>query len=149
MANTPRIGVVLVHGVGTAGQSDTLVDFGESIIGWVARWQRAHGHEPRYGPTRLNFAQVDDGGDGPIPYTTLHVPSEPDGETTQTWVVAEAWWAASARPLPFLSMLFWSFRYLLSIVCYLWREMGERLKRILPQFVTRHDGRWWYRLADA
>ena len=45
-------------------------------------------------------------------------------------------------------MLSWSFRYLLSLVLYLSAEMRERALRILPRFVTRHDGRWWYRLTD-
>jgi dienelactone hydrolase len=143
-----RVGVLLVHGVGTAKHSDTLIDFGESILGWVARWQRAQGVEPSYGKTCLNFASIDSGDDNAIPYTTLEVPSVADPTRNDTWVVAEAWWASSARPFGFTAMLFWSVRYLGSLLFYLATSSGDRFLRLFSRSLSAHDGGSWYRLVD-
>jgi hypothetical protein len=145
----PRIGVLFVHGVGNTGHSDTLIDFGEAFAGWVARWQRARGIEPAYGKAVLTFGTQDNSSDDRVPYAELTVPLDPEAQNSQTWVCAEAWWASSVRPMPFLTLLWWSLRYLGSLVFYLASNAADRLLRLAFGHESEHDGHYLYRLIDA
>src|SRR5205085_1299284 len=102
-----------------AAHSDTLIDFGRSFFGWVARWEEAQSLSPEYGKTELNFVPIDEGVDHPIPHAELRLPATPDRPQPPIWVCAEAWWDSSARPMPFTAMIGWSFRYLLRLLVYL------------------------------
>jgi hypothetical protein len=144
-----RVGVLFVHGVGQTPHSDTLIQFGQAFAGWVARWQQARGEQPQYGPAALNFDPLDAGSDNPIPHAEVRVPRGLDGRESQTWVCAEAWWANSIQPLPFLTMLWWSLRYLAGLIVYLASSALDRLGRLLFGHQSEHDGGYGYRVVDA
>jgi hypothetical protein len=122
--NSQRLGVLFVHGVGQTSRSDTLIDFGNAFAGWVARWQRAQGIQPDYGEVELSFTPYDAGADRTVAYAEFATPGD------KTWVMAEAWWAASLRPLPFATMLDWSFLHLALLTAHLFRSVRRRLDRL-------------------
>jgi hypothetical protein len=139
--NEKRVGILFVHGVGQASHSDTLIDFGRAFAGWVARWQRAQGDEPQFGEAELCFTPYDAGSDNSVPFAELHVPGG------NTWVFAEAWWAASARPMPFTAMLTWSWRTLWGLVFHLFETMLRRVDRVLGN-KSDYDAGWFARFVD-
>src|SRR5689334_18233795 len=101
-----RHGVVFVHGVGAQRQSDTLLDFGEPLLAWVADWYRARGAaSPRVGGVALRFAPVDAGDADSLARATVCLPNGDE------WVWAEAWWATSNRQPGFGTMVAWSVGY--------------------------------------
>jgi len=147
--NRSRIGVLLVHGVGTPAHSDTLIDFGQAFVGWVARWQQGRSEQPAYGHAALNFTPYDGGSDHPIPYAEFRAPPGPRDPVAPIWVCAEAWWASSARPLAFTTMVAFSLRYLWSLLAHLILGLGHRASRLQPGKQSIHDGNFWYRLVDV
>jgi hypothetical protein len=140
--NAQRVGVLFVHGVGQTAHSNTLIDFGNAFAGWVARWLQAHGRQPAYREVELSFTPYDAGSDNTVPYAEMVAP---DG---RTWVFAEAWWANSVRPMPFTTMMSWSWQYLWSIVWHLRRSIARRFDRLFGN-PSQYDAGWLPRFVDA
>jgi hypothetical protein len=125
VAGPKRVGVVFVHGVGTSQESDTLIDFGGMLVGWLQRWYRGHQDmdSPRLTRGRLRFDPYDTGASTiDVSNATIELPNG------DAWVCVEAWWALSARPLPFTAMLTWSFRHLWGL---LWNLAESRMRRLV------------------
>ena len=126
-------GVVFVHGLGTQRQSDALLDQGDPLAYWLLRW---HGARPggkgkfRIARTELGFATTDTGAEFVPAHTRLTMGTEDGGE--ETWVLTEAWWAASNRRQPFSRMVSWSARQLgrfsQSLVVSAWGRLLDREK---------------------
>jgi hypothetical protein len=148
-SNGSRIGVLFVHGVGRAAHGDTLIDFGQSFVGWVARWQWAQNRQPDYRRTELNFTPYDPGSDNPIPYAELNIPRDTNTGRESTWVCSEAWFASSFRPMPFTTMLVWSVRYLFTLIAQLISYTGHSFTRLSAANVSVHDGGLGYRVVDV
>lgn len=125
-----RHGVVFVHGVGSQRKSETLLQMGQPLLDWLARWDEARGAaRPRVQATELSFAPVDVGGpDDILPHATLDVSH---GSTRDTWVCTEAWWASSTFAPGFATMLAWSVRYLGDIIDHLLACTAQRVRRLL------------------
>ena len=139
--NSQRLGVLFVHGVGQARQSDTLVDFGNAFAGWVARWQAPQAIQPGYREVVLSFTPYDAGSDRTVAHAEFAAPGG------KTWVMAEAWWADSLRPLPFATMLGWSFGHLAQLIAYLFRSVRRRLDRLFGN-PSPYDAGPFARLVD-
>ena len=132
-------GVLFVHGVGDQRKSDTLLDQGNPLFGWLWRWFRAFGSTVRVGRVELSFAPVDVGPADVPPWGRLELPG-------RRWSMAEVWWAASDRPPDLATMLGWSFRHLRDIIAQLWRNVLQRVDRLLHEDLTEHPtqpSRWW------
>src|SRR3954447_4234764 len=98
-------GVLLVHGIGSQRQSDTLIGIGDRLLGWLTQWFAARGPAtPRIARSELSFAS--DSADGVRSSTVLTLP------TGERWVLTEAWWAASVRRQKFSTMAWWAIMHL-------------------------------------
>jgi hypothetical protein len=118
-------GIVVIHGVGAARQSDTLIDMGQPLFAWVAIWAREKGLRVRFEDAGLAFSQLDDGTPRDPPHATLAV-SDAAGHPQLTWVMAEAWWSLSVRQPPVATIVWWAML---------------QAFRLLPEFVQVAHGR--------
>jgi hypothetical protein len=86
-----RVGVVFVHGIGTQPACETFLDWSGSIVRVLRDWCLDHDYvrdpvrlcDYDLSGARLSILEVD-------------VPAH-DGHDAQTWVMTEAWWAATTR----------------------------------------------------
>lgn len=87
-----RIGLVLVHGIGTQEPAETFLDWSGPIVRILTAWRIDHGMPPD--PViRSSFSFSGSS----QPYLELDVPAT-DGHPARRFVVTEAWWAAQIRP---------------------------------------------------
>ena len=86
-----RIGVVFVHGIGTQPACETFLDWSGSIAGLLADWRSEHD----FGEDPVRRCDYDLSGLR-LPIVELAVP-EYEEHPAQTWVLTEAWWAATTR----------------------------------------------------
>lgn len=86
-----RVGVVFVHGIGTQPACETFLDWSGSIVRVLGDWMNEHG----YANDPVRRCDYDLSGTR-LPILELAVP-EHDGHSAQTWVMTEAWWAATTR----------------------------------------------------
>jgi hypothetical protein len=86
-----RTGVVFVHGIGTQPACETFLDWSGSIVGLLSAWRTEHG----FGEDPVRRCNYDLTG-ARLPILEVEVP-EYDGHPAQSWVMTEAWWAATTR----------------------------------------------------
>ncbi len=86
-----RVGVVFVHGIGTQAACETFLDWSGAVVGVLADWRMDHG----FGEDPVLRCDYDLTG-ARLPILEVEVP-EYDGHAAQTWVMTEAWWAATTR----------------------------------------------------
>jgi len=86
-----RIGVIFVHGIGTQPACETFLDWSGSIVDVLADWRTEHG----FGQDPVRRCDYDLSG-ARLPIVELDVPAY-DGHPAQSWVMTEAWWAATTR----------------------------------------------------
>jgi hypothetical protein len=86
-----RIGVVFVHGIGTQPACETFLDWSGAIVRVMSDWRTDHG----LGGDPVRRCDYDLSGDR-LPILEVDVP-EYAGHPAQTWVMTEAWWAATTR----------------------------------------------------
>jgi hypothetical protein len=145
-----RHGVLFVHGLGQQPQSDTLLWFGRPLVDWLMRWHQARGEPaPVVESVTLGFWPFDPGEFFFQPRARLRLP-RPDGQP-DTWVLAEAWWAASSQRPDFWSMIAWTWRYLKVAIAGLLHAARVRWRRLLHPKPNSTDpqGRWgWVRFVD-
>lgn len=91
----PRKGILVVHGIGSQPESDTLLLIGAPLLRWIKRASVKHGYAVNYEETHLRFRPTDDGQGGAPAHTTLTM--TPACGPAETWVLAEAWWAGSIQ----------------------------------------------------
>ena len=86
-----RIGVVFVHGIGTQPACETFLDWSGSIVDVLSGWRADHG----FGADPVVRCEYDLSGTR-LPILEVDVP-EYAGHRAETWVMTEAWWAATTR----------------------------------------------------
>jgi hypothetical protein len=86
-----RIGVVFVHGIGTQPACETFLDWSGSIVKVLGDWRFDH----HLGTDPVQRCDYDLTGTR-LPIVEVGVP-EYEGHLAQTWVMTEAWWAATTR----------------------------------------------------
>ena len=91
-ADPNKVGVVLIHGIGTQKASETLLDWTRPVVGLLADWRRDHGFD--VDPVRRSQYSFSGAS---LPFLELEIPASGD-HPAQTWVVTEAWWATQMRP---------------------------------------------------
>jgi hypothetical protein len=105
-----RVGVVLVHGIGSQKPGETLLLWAHSLLRVVNAWAAttsgvAHGND------HALTADIDlDGHERP--WVAIDVPAAPDAAEVpshgrQTWLLTEAWWAARVSPPTLSEMYRW------------------------------------------
>ena len=97
----PRVGIVFVHGIGKQAESDAIREFGGHLLRWLREWHEARGQALEVERSVLSYG---DRGEPPARFSVRI----PRGEgPAQTWVLAEAWWAARLRAPSFPRMVGW------------------------------------------
>lgn len=91
-ADPDKIGVVLIHGIGTQKASETFLDWTRPVVALLADWRREHGFD--VDPVRRSQYSFSGAS---LPFLEIDIP-ELDDHPAQTWVVTEAWWATQMRP---------------------------------------------------
>ncbi len=106
----PTLGVLFVHGIGEQPEGDTLLAFGDPLLDWLRRWFDRDLPGAPVGRIEVRDAhlQRDRAGVASPPHALLDLDVTADGvRTTQRWVLAEHWWAATVRPPPFGRLAWW------------------------------------------
>ena len=91
-ADPNKVGVVLIHGIGTQKASETFLDWTRPVVALLADWRRDHGFD--VDPVRRSQYSFNGAS---LPFLELEIPPLGD-HPAQTWVVTEAWWATQMRP---------------------------------------------------
>ena len=87
-----RIGLVLVHGIGTQQPGETFLDWSAPIVRVLTAWRLDHGLPPDpVVRSQFSFSGASQ------PYLELDLPAI-DEHPARRIVVTEAWWAAQIRP---------------------------------------------------
>ena len=84
-----RVGVVFVHGIGTQPACETFLEWSCPIVELLSGWRSGHG----FGEDPVLRCDYDLSGRD-LSFLELDVP-EYDGHPAQSWVMTEAWWAAT------------------------------------------------------
>ncbi|MBM2811874.1 MAG: hypothetical protein HW416_2633 [Chloroflexi bacterium] len=128
-----RKGIVVIHGVGAHAQSGTLLDIGQPLLDWVARWMDLRAQPYRFDRARLAFAAGDTGVSTDPPHVAFSVEGRA-GHDPIDWVMAEAWWAFSLRQPGIATMILWTLRHIFQIVAQLRARTWQRAQRLFdPQ----------------
>lgn len=90
-AELERVGVVLVHGIGSQGPAETFLDWSTPLVELLADWRRAVGL-PGDPVVRSEFSFSSSG----PPLLELDIPPYA-GRSAARWLITEAWWAADLR----------------------------------------------------
>jgi hypothetical protein len=115
-----RIGIVFVHGIGTQPACETFLDWSGSIVSLLADWRSEHG----FAQDPVRRCDYDLTGTR-LPILELDVP-EYEGHPARTWVVTEAWWAATTRAPGLGSMTTYVRRALPGIMAGIRSSYGKR-----------------------
>lgn len=99
-----RVGVVVIHGIGTQKPGETLLLWAHSLLRVVNAWAATTpgiAHDNDHAMT----ADIDLTG-ATRPWVALDIPPS-DGHAPQTWLLTEAWWAARVTPPSLSEMYRW------------------------------------------
>jgi hypothetical protein len=86
-----RVGVVLIHGIGTQAAAETFLDWTRPLVELLADWRREHGFD--VDPVRRSQFSFNGAS---LPFLELDIPAYAE-RAAQTWVFTEAWWASQLR----------------------------------------------------
>jgi hypothetical protein len=86
-----RVGVVLIHGIGTQAAAETFLDWTRPIVDLLADWRREHAFD--VDPVRRSQFSFNGGS---LPFLEIDIPEVAE-HPAQTWVFTEAWWASQLR----------------------------------------------------
>jgi hypothetical protein len=105
-----RVGVVVIHGIGSQKPGETLLLWAHSLLRVVNAWA-ATTSGVEHGNDHALTADVDLAG-GSRPWVAIDVPAAPDADEVpahgrQTWLLTEAWWAARVTPPSLTEMFSW------------------------------------------
>jgi hypothetical protein len=126
-----RVGVVFVHGIGTQPACKTFLDWSCPIVELLSDWRAGHG----FGEDPVLRCDYDLSGQR-LPFLELDVPAY-DGYAAQSWVMTEAWWAATTLS-PGLG----------SMTAYVSRALPGIMGGIRRSYRLRSDG-WATQRTDA
>ncbi len=99
-----RIGVVVIHGIGSQKPGETLLSWAHALLRVVNAWAATTPgvvHDNDHALT----ADIDLTG-ATRPWAAIDVPGAP-GHEPQTWLLTEAWWAARVTPPTLAEMFRW------------------------------------------
>src|SRR5688572_19811955 len=129
MADKKPIGVLLVHGIGTAAQGETLIGYSEPLYKWIEKWLK------RNTPPASTSTSTSDEDNNHV--SVLHADLHPSGDAPahtewllrikqgngrkrrieeSHWLLAEAWWAETFSPSSWTQTLKWAIQIAPSLV---------------------------------
>ena len=126
-----RVGVVFVHGIGTQPACETFLDWSCPIVEVLSDWRTGHG----FGEDPVLRCDYDLSGQR-LSFLELDVPAY-DSHAAQSWVMTEAWWAATTLS-PGLG----------SMTAYVSRALPGIIGGIRRSYRLRADG-WATQRTDA
>src|SRR5439155_15597030 len=147
-ANPPRKGIAVVHGIGSANESDTLLDIGQPFLEWVRRWLEIQDRQATFEGGVLAFSRTDDGRAEPIPHVRLELAGA-RGCPPATWVMAEAWWSHSVRQPGFPVMVKWTIAHYIRVAGQWLHVLMRRAERLAGKQPGTSDPGFLARAIDA
>jgi len=100
-----RVGVVFVHGIGQQSESYTVREFGGPLLRWLQEWHKRRERDLCVTSSDLTYGEL---AQRPARFT-LDL-GEVDGHAAQTWIFAEAWWAARVSAPNLDEMTWWGLK---------------------------------------
>jgi hypothetical protein len=100
-----RVGVVFVHGIGQQSESYTVRDFGGPLLHWLQEWHERRDRDLCVTSSDLTYGEL---AERPARFT-LDL-SAVEGHPAQTWILAEAWWAARLSAPNLDEMTWWGLK---------------------------------------
>ncbi|HEV8672193.1 MAG TPA: hypothetical protein VGS01_15820 [Candidatus Limnocylindria bacterium] len=120
-----RVGVVFIHGIGQQPETATVREFGGALLDWLQEWHKARGLDLCVATSDLSYGERTA---GPARFS-LQIPAS-EGHPSQTWVLAEAWWAARLAAPDFVTMIKWSVRVTARVLVRLSRNVDDGMARV-------------------
>jgi hypothetical protein len=100
-----RVGVVFVHGIGQQSESYTVREFGGPLLHWLQEWHKRRGRDFCVTSSDLTYGEL---AERPARFTVDLAATE--GHPAQTWILAEAWWAARLSAPNLDEMTWWGLK---------------------------------------
>ena len=104
-AGATRVGIVFVHGIGQQSESYTVREFGGPILRWLQEWHKRRDRDLCVTSSDLTYGEV---AERPARFT-LDLDAV-EGHGAQTWIFAEAWWAARLSAPNLDEMTWWGLK---------------------------------------
>jgi hypothetical protein len=104
-AGATRVGVVFVHGIGQQSESYTVREFGGPLLRWLQEWHQRRDRDFCVTSSDLTYGEL---AERPARFT-LDL-SAVEGHPAQTWILAEAWWAARLSAPNLDEMTWWGLK---------------------------------------
>jgi pimeloyl-ACP methyl ester carboxylesterase len=100
-----RVGVVFVHGIGQQSESYTVREFGGPLLHWLQEWHKRRERDFCVTSSDLTYGEL---AERPARFTLDLAAVE--GHPAQTWILAEAWWAARLSAPNLDEMTWWGLK---------------------------------------
>ena len=100
-----RVGIVFVHGIGQQSESYTVREFGGPLLHWLQEWHKRRDRDLCVTSSDLTYGEV---AERPARFT-LDIDAV-EGHPAQTWIFAEAWWAARLSAPNLDEMTWWGLK---------------------------------------
>lgn len=100
-----RVGVVFVHGIGQQSESYTVREFGGPLLHWLQEWHKRRDRDLCVTSSDLTYGEL---AERPARFT-VDLTTAP-GHPAQTWILAEAWWAARLSAPNLDQMTWWGMK---------------------------------------
>lgn len=100
-----RLGILLVHGIGTQPKSETLVRWGDALIGVLeeaTRWSAP--------PLSVHVERASVGDGSSETPAELSLVFTPEDGPSESWLLRECWWADAFPPPTYRELVSWSIR---------------------------------------
>jgi hypothetical protein len=104
-AGATRVGVVFVHGIGQQSESYTVREFGGPLLHWLQEWHKRRDLDLCVASSDLTYGEA---AERPARFTVDLRAAE--GHPAQTWILAEAWWAARLSAPNLDEMTWWGLK---------------------------------------
>lgn len=104
-AGATRVGVVFVHGIGQQSESYTVRDFGDPLLRWLQEWHKRRERDFCVKSADLTYGEL---AERPARFT-LDLEAV-EGHPAQSWIFAEAWWAARLSAPNLDEMTWWGLK---------------------------------------
>jgi hypothetical protein len=100
-----RVGVVFVHGIGQQSESSTVREFGGPLLHWLQEWHQWRDRDFCVTSSDLTYGEL---AERPARFSLDLTAAE--GHPAQTWILAEAWWAARLSAPNLDEMTWWGLK---------------------------------------
>jgi hypothetical protein len=104
-AGATRVGVVFVHGIGQQPESSTVREFGGALLHWLQEWHQRRDRDLCVASSDLTYGEL---AERPARFSLELAAAV--GHPAQTWILAEAWWAARLSAPNLDEMTWWGLK---------------------------------------